>query len=132
MQRRAVLVLGLCCLAWAGIARAEDKPDPTGTWKWTVTFNDQSRDVTLKLKLEGDKLTGSMSGRNNTETKIENGTFKDGEVAFAVTREFNNTKFTTKYKGKLDGDTIKGTTESERDGNVRSREWEAKRQKEST
>ena len=129
MQRRELLVLGLAVLGLVSQVQAADKPDPTGTWKWSVKFNDQTRDMTLKLKLEGDKLTGSMPGRNNTETNIENGTFKDGEVKFSVTRERNNQKFTTKYSGKLEGDTIKGKSESERDGQTQSRDWEAKREK---
>lgn len=87
------------------------------------------RDVTLKLKLDGDKLTGAMLGRNNQETAIEEASFKDGEVAFSVTRERNGQKFTTKYKGKLDGDTIKGKSEGTRDGQTQSRDWEAKREK---
>lgn len=129
MQRRELLVLGLAVLGLVSQVQAADKPDPTGTWKWSVKFNDQTRDMTLKLKLEGDKLTGSMPGRNNTETNIENGTFKDGEVRFSITRERNNQKFTTKYSGKLEGDTIKGKSESDRDGQTQSRDWEAKREK---
>ncbi|MBC8112767.1 MAG: hypothetical protein H7062_00150 [Candidatus Saccharimonas sp.] len=129
MKRRELLALGLAFIGMVGIVQAADKPDPTGTWKWSVTFNDQKRDMTLKLKLEGDKLTGTMLGRNNQETAIEDATFKDGEVAFSVTRERNGQKATTKYKGKLDGDTIKGKAESERDGKAQSRDWEAKREK---
>ena len=45
-----------------------------------------------------------------------------------MTREFNGNKFTTKYAGKISGDTIKGKAESERDGQARSRDWEAKRE----
>jgi len=129
MKRRELLALGLAFMGMVGIVQAADKPDPTGTWKWSVTINDNKRDVTLKLKLEGDKLTGTMPGRNNTETAIDDASFKDGEVAFSVTRERNGQKFTTKYKGKLDGDTIKGKSESERDGKAQSRDWEAKREK---
>ena len=70
-----------------------------------------------------------MKVDDNAETKIEDATFKDGEVNFSVTRERNGQKFVTKYKGKVDGDTIKGTAETERDGQTRSREWEAKREK---
>jgi hypothetical protein len=114
-------------VALAGTARAAE--DPNGTWKWSVTFNDQTREQTLKLKLEGDKLTGAMVGRNNQETPIENGTYKDGEISFTSTRERNNQKFTTKYSGKLSGDAIKGKQESERDGQKRSVDWEAKRAK---
>lgn len=113
-----------------GLARAEDKPDPNGTWKWTVERNNQKFDQTLKLKMEGDKLTGAMVGRNNQETKIEDATFKDGEVSFSVTRERNGVKTITKYKGKITGDTLKGKTETERDGQKQpERDWEAKREK---
>ncbi len=103
--------------------------DPTGTWKWSVTFNDQTREQTLKLKLEGDKLTGSMVGRNNQETAIGDATFKDDTVSFTVTRERGGNKFVTKYTGKVEGDTIKGKSESERDGQKQEREWNAKREK---
>ena len=108
LHRRALFAMGMAFLLITGTVQAADKPDPTGTWKWSVTFNDMKRDFTLKLKLDGDKLTGAMLGRNNQETAIEEASFKDGEVAFSVTRERNGQKFTTKYKGKVDGDTIKG------------------------
>lgn len=129
MQRRQFLILGLALMGMVTQAQAADKPDPTGTWKWSVTFNDQTRESTLKLKLDGDKLTGTMLGRNNSETAIENATFKDGQVSFSVTRERNNMKMTTKYTGKLEGDVIKGKTEFERNGQMQSRDWEAKREK---
>ncbi|MFO1042161.1 MAG: hypothetical protein U0941_10265 [Planctomycetaceae bacterium] len=129
LHRRALFAMGMAFLLVAGTVQAADKPDPTGTWKWSVTFNDMKRDFTLKLKLDGDKLTGAMLGRNNQETAIEEASFKDGEVAFSVTRERNGQKFTTKYKGKVDGDTIKGKSEGMRDGQTQSRDWEAKREK---
>jgi hypothetical protein len=127
MKRVAVAAVILVFAAIASQVQAADAPDPTGTWKWTVMFNDQSREMTLKLKLEGDKLSGSMLGRNNQETPIENAKYENGEVSFAVTRERQGQKFTTKYKGKVEGETIKGTQEFERDGQTRSREWEAKK-----
>lgn len=129
MKRAMGVALVVAFVGLAGNARAADKPDPTGTWKWTMTFNNQTRDVTLKLKLDDGKLTGKISGRNNSETDIEDATFKDDEVSFSVTRERNGQKFVTKYKGKLDGDTIKGQSERERDGQKQSRDWEAKREK---
>ena len=65
------LVLGLVGLS-AGKDTKDQAGDPTGTWKWTTEFNGQTRESTLKLKLDGDKLTGAMVGRNNNETPIEN------------------------------------------------------------
>jgi hypothetical protein len=120
------LALGIVALALVSTATAAD---PTGTWKWSVTFNDQTREQTLKLKLEGDKLTGALVGRNNNETAIGDATFKDDTIAFTVTRERDGNKFVSKYSGKLDGDAIKGKIESERDGQKNEREWNAKREK---
>jgi len=130
MKRRDLLILGLAMFSLMGQAYAADA-DPTGTWKWSFTNpqNNQTREMTLKLKLEGDKLTGTVPGRNDTETSIEEGKFKDGEISFSVTRMRNGNKMTTKYSGKLEGDTITGKTESERNGNTQKRDWVAKRDK---
>jgi hypothetical protein len=127
MRRLAGVAVLVAVAGFLGAARADDKADPTGTWKWTVEFGGQTREQTLKLKLDGDKLTGHMLGRNNQETPIEEGTFKNGEVSFKVTRERQGQKTTTKYTGKVMGDTIKGKMEGGQGG--QSRDWEAKRQK---
>ena len=125
MKRMAAVV---CVLAVVGLARAEDKSNPTGTWKYTADVNGQSIDVTIKLKLDGDKLTGTLNA-GGTETKIEDAKYKDGEVSFKVERERNGNKFTIKYTGKVSGDTLKGKSEAEVNGEVRTREFEAKREK---
>ena len=127
MRRLVVAALVVSFAGLVGTAQAADKANPTGTWKWKTEVNGQTRESTLKLKLEGDKLTGAMVGRNNNETKIEDATFKDGEVSFSVTRERNGQKFTSKYKGKIEGDTLKGKIETERNGEKQSRDFEAKR-----
>jgi hypothetical protein len=129
MKRLVAAALVLALVGLAGVARAADKADPTGTWKWTVTFGGQERQQTLVLKLDDGKLTGHMLGRDNQEIPIEDGACKDGEVSFKVTRERNGQKFTTKYTGKVEGDTLKGKSEFERDGQTQSRDWEAKRSK---
>jgi len=133
MTRRNLLAsFVVLAFVLAGVARAaDDKKSPIeGTWKWTVQGqNNQSFEQTMKLKMEGDKVTGVILGRNNTETKIDDATFKDGVLAFSVTRERNGNKFTSKYNGKVEGDTIKGKIETERNGQTQSRDWEAKREK---
>ncbi len=124
MSRLALVGLTAVMMA-TSVARAAE--DPNGSWKWTMTVGDQARETTLKLKLEGDKLTGAIVGRNNQETAIENAKYKDGEISFSTTRERNGQKFTSKYSGKLSGDTIKG--KQERGDQARSSDWEAKRVK---
>ena len=126
MKRMATVI---CVLAIAGMARAEDKPNPTGTWKYPTEVNGQSIEVTIKLKLEGDKVTGTVAALDR-ESKIEDGKYQDGEVSFKVNRELNGNKFTIKYKGKIEGHIFKGKREIERDGQTTTREFEAKRSKE--
>jgi hypothetical protein len=118
----------LAVLILASTAIAADA-DPTGTWKWSSTFNNQTRESTLKLKLEDGKLTGAMVGRNDRETPIEDAKFENGKVSFKVVRERDGQRNESVYSGEVSGDTIKGTIESERGGQKRSREWEATRQK---
>ena len=45
-----------------------------------------------------------------------------------MTREVNGNKVTTKYTGKVNGDTIKGKAESQRDGQAQTRDWVAKKE----
>lgn len=126
MKSVLCIVLGLVTLGLAGTSLGAD--DPTGAWKWQVKRGDRTIDVTLTLKLEGDKLTGHMPGQNNTVTPIDDASFKDGAIAFSVTRERNGVKRTTKYTGKLSGDTITGEFEGpDRDGKVTKTKWEAKK-----
>jgi hypothetical protein len=123
----------LLAVAVAAI-HAQEKANPAGTWKWKQMRGDQSVDYTAKLKVEGDKLTGVVisPGRDNEnqETAISDGKFKDGVISFTVTRSFNDRKFSTKYSGKVSGDSIKGKLERERGGETQSTDWEAKREKE--
>ena len=119
----------LCLSLLALVAFADDKKiDPTGTWTWTVTTqNGDSRETTLKLKFEGEKLSGMISGRN-AETAIQEATLKGDAISFQVVRERDGNKFTQNYNGTISGDSIKGKMEFGRDGQARSREWVAKRQ----
>jgi hypothetical protein len=125
-----LVAVGLFAGLLAPVASADDKKaDVTGTWKWSVERNGQTFETTLKLKQDGEKLTGKITGRQGNETDIEEGKVKDNAVSFQVTREFNGNKIVMKYQGKLSGDTIKGDTKFERDGQEQTREWEAKRDK---
>lgn len=118
---------------WAGETRRYDwlakrAPDtPAGTWKWESSFGNFRSESTAKLELDGkDKLKGKAKLRT-TEVDIKNGTFKDGEVAFDVVRERDGEEFVTSFRGKLDGDTIKGESEFDFGGETRKREWIATR-----
>jgi len=115
-------------------ADAADKDDPTGTWKWKTKFGEKEFEQSVKLELKDGKLTGSMPGfgKNAKDTPIEDAKFKDGEVSFSVTRtrgKDKDQKVVTKYTGKVDGDTIKGSVvRPDADGKDMKSDWEAKRE----
>jgi hypothetical protein len=125
------LILAAFASTFSGRAADTDSKsvaNPTGTWKWTFeTQSGQTIESSLKLKLEGDKLTGTFIGRGGTEVAIQDAALKRDEISFTVVRERAGQKMTSKYSGKLAGDTIKGKIETERDGQTSSRDWEAKR-----
>lgn len=124
------VVLGLSLSARAA---DEKKADATGTWTWKTTGRQNQNEVTwtLKLKQDGEKVTGTIKGMGDQVTEIKDGKIdKDGNIAFAVTRTRNDQEMTTKYTGKLDGDTIKGKSERQGGQNAQPRDWEAKRSKE--
>ncbi|MFO0884895.1 MAG: hypothetical protein U0894_12035 [Pirellulales bacterium] len=128
MKSILFVLLSLVTLGLASAATAAE--DPTGTWKWSAPGrNQQTREVSVTLKLEGDKLTGTLPGRDGKEVAIEEGTFKDDQVSFSVTREREGRKFVQKFSGKVSGDTIKGKIEFGGEGKTNSRDWEAKRSK---
>lgn len=131
----AILTLGLITVAPAEDKEKEKAASATGTWTWTSPGRNggAERKFSLSLKQAGEKLTGKLSspGRDGavTETEIADGSVKGADVAFSVTREVNGNKMTSKYSGKLAGDTITGKRESkDRDGKDQSQDWTAKRE----
>lgn len=80
-----------------------------GTWKAQVPGRQgNTQETTFKFKAEGEKLTGTVSGRMG-DTEISEGTVKGNDVSFKVVREFNGNKITINYKGVLAGDDLKLT-----------------------
>jgi hypothetical protein len=114
--------LVLSAAAWAA--------DANGKWTWTMRRGDNEIRQTLELKQDGEKLTGAVIGRNDRRTEIREGSVKGGELTFTVVREFQGREIKSVYKGKVEGDTIKGTISGAgRNGEQRSREWTANRMK---
>jgi len=129
MKKLALAGFLLGMFGLISVVNAADKDDPTGTWKFKTKFGKNEVEQTLKLESKDGKLTGTLAGGKGEAIKIEDGKVKDGEVSFSVTREFKDQKFTSKYSGKVDGDTIKGKIKSERGGKDVETDWEAKREK---
>jgi len=82
----------------------------------------------VELEQEGEKLTGKTVGSRFGAAPISNGSITNNEVYFEIERTFGEFKNITKYQGKQTGDTIKGTMESEVEGEERVIDWEATRE----
>jgi hypothetical protein len=122
-------LFALAAFALCATATAADKNDPTGTW--TVKAKLGKREIESKLVLEykDGKVTGTMSAAKGGDSKVEDGTFKDGTLKFTVTREVKDNKIVTKYEAKIDGDTMKGTVALDFNGKEIKSDFEGTREK---
>ncbi|HEU0173982.1 MAG TPA: hypothetical protein VFV58_06940 [Blastocatellia bacterium] len=107
--RIALLSFCVMTLAFAAVWAA----DVNGKWTAQVPGRGgQAQEVTFTFKVEGDKLTGTMSGQQG-DTPISDGKVSGDEVSFTVTRERQGATFKQVYKGKVAGDEIKFTRSTE-------------------
>src|SRR5262245_23582886 len=133
-------IISCAALAFGAVTQiqADDdkKADANGTWTWSTPARGggEPRKVSLKLKVDGDKVTGTltMPGRQGGEARnveIKDAKLKGDEISFTTSFQRGDNTVTTKYNGKISGDTIKGKIEAPgRDGNTSTRDWEAKRE----
>ena len=129
MQRtlKTLIRTAACLVLAAGLTASA--ADVSGTYSWTTPGRNggPDRKSTLKLKVDGDKVTGTISapaggrGRGGkadadgkapaapADVEIKEGKIKGDELSFNTVREGRNggAATTTKYTGKVSGDTIK-------------------------
>jgi hypothetical protein len=118
-------------------AQAQDKKmDPSGTYIWTQAGRNggPDRTNTLVLKMDGTMLTGKVSapgrgGAAAADSAITDVKLTGADVSFNVVRDQGGMSVTNKYTGTLADGAIKGKIDTDRNGQVQSRDWEAKLQK---
>ena len=115
-----LVVLAAISVAWAA--------DLNGKWVAQVPGqNGQTRETTFNFKVEGSKLTGTVSGRQG-DNPISDGTIKGDDVSFTVVANFNGNEIKLLYKGKVSGDELK-LTRTRAGGDQPGQEVTAKRVK---
>jgi hypothetical protein len=119
----------LAAFAVAGLlAAVASAADIDGKWKSEFTAPDgQTRTTSYAFKADGDKLTGTVSGRQG-DAAITEGKISGDEISFVVVRNFRGEERKMQYKGKVSGDEIKLTVTFGPD--MPPREMVAKRVKE--
>jgi hypothetical protein len=132
MKLRLSILMAAFAFAFALVSSlptqaADAAASVTGKWTAQVPGRDgQTRDVTFNFKTAGEKLTGTMSGRQG-DMEISDGKVKGDEVSFDVTMTIQGNAMKMTYKGKVAGDEIKFTRH--RDGSDRTSEFTAHRAK---
>ena len=118
----------ICLFLALGTATVALAANPTGVWKWTTHSPTGDIDTTLKLESVDGKLAGAYSNQFG-DTAISNISLQGDVIAFDVVRNFDGNKYAVKYRGKIEGDTIKGTIEApgHDGGEALKLEWIAKR-----
>lgn len=89
--------------------------------KWTVEPSKSAKkgkavEVTMNLKAEGEKLTGSVTRASKREriTDIENGKISGNKFSFTLVQKSKKGESRkTQWEGTVEGDTMSGTTTAE-------------------
>ena len=121
----ATLVLGLCGLVGA----QGDKVDPVGTWKCDYEIGSQKLTATLTIKLDGDKLAGTMSWPDQKDEKLKDVKLKESNLTFSAVRKFMGNEFPLDFTLTIDGDKFKGKSTAEFGGQKQEFDIEGKREK---
>jgi hypothetical protein len=85
--------------------------DITGTWKASLETQNGTFESTFVFKVDGAKLTGTVSSQQGGEMPIAEGKIDGDNISFVVSREYNGNAFKMNYKGKVTGNEMKLTIE---------------------
>ncbi len=99
------------CLAQENVA---------GEWDFTMTTPRGEMAATAKFVQEGEKITVTMVGERGESSGT--GTIKGADIEWTITRETPRGTFTITYKGKVEGNSMKGEAQM---GDFGSAEWKA-------
>jgi len=107
--------------------------DVSGTWTWTTPGRNGGPDHTntLTLAVDGATLTGKVSalghGGKIVDTPIADGKVDGDNISFSVIRVNKENSVTNSFSGTVAADQITGKIGFVRDGEAKSRDWQATR-----
>lgn len=132
-QLQADTIKGTIQSDWDGTAQTypwearRAEPNATGTWQWLVPTARGPTKMTLTLQQQGERLTGRLQAEGRRSVDIRRGRARKGEISFTVERERETGTVVSLYHGRIEGDTLKGTIETDYDTGTRTVAWEAVR-----
>ena len=121
MTRRTASML-VCLTFVLAVLPAFAAEGVSGKWKMTSKNPRSERVSEITLEQTGEKLVVSSKDREGNDVKSE-GTVKGAEITWTMKRTTPNGEFVIVYKGKIDGKTMAGTTETP----MGAGEWKAEK-----
>jgi hypothetical protein len=115
-------IIALCAMVLLVLPLGAQQVNVTGDWEMTSEGRQGPMTTKLHFEQEGEKIKVTMESQRGEVTG--EGTIKGNEIEWTVTRETPRGDFTMTYKGKVEGDTMKGEVQM---GDFGSREWTAKK-----
>ena len=100
-----VCMLMICLFAVAGLALAQAKVD--GKWMAEIQGGRGPQMVTITLKADGGKLTGTVEGGRGGAIPIEEGTVSGSTIKFKQKQMGRGGEVILNYTGTVSGDEIK-------------------------
>lgn len=123
-MRKIATILSCVLLAAAALAVAADA-GVSGTWKMTTKSQRGERSFDAVMTQDGEKLTVKTKDREGNDVTSE-GTVKGAEITWTTKRQTPMGEMVITYKGKIEGETMSGTTQF---GEMGSGEWKAEKAK---
>lgn len=100
--------------------------DISGNWKATAEGPNGAMERTFTFKVDGNKVTGESTSSMMGKSEISEGKIDGDTVSFVLTGKFGDQEVKLNYKGKINGNEIKFTSQmAGADG--QAIEWTAKK-----
>lgn len=110
-MKQKVCMLAICMFALASLAVAQNAVD--GKWTAEIPGGRGPQMLTLTLKAEGGKLTGTTEGGRGGAIPIEDGTISGNTIKFKQKQMGRGGEVIMNYTGTVSGSEIKFTRQPE-------------------
>jgi hypothetical protein len=101
LSKFLVSTVGVLLLAVTAFAAPAD-----GTWTGSLSTPNGDFAQVFKLKVDGEKLTGTMTGIDGSDVAIADGKVDGDKISFSVNLDFGGMTITLNYKGVVSADQI--------------------------
>jgi hypothetical protein len=107
MKRLFVLIAAIVLAFGAQSAAAQNSGQIAGKWTLTVETPQGAQNVEMNLKVDGQKITGSVQGPQGEQEL--SGTAEGSTIKLTSTLDFGGNQFSISYSATIDNDTMKGS-----------------------